>query len=249
MIGSFDAGTLIGTGGAKYGQPCSVYAEWGVLHKTCCDGPCAYHPLGPTSKGERPTLTTHVPPSSYAGRPQNASVSHLTKGAYFNPPLKSFAAQTGTSCAVVSGENVSYGGDTETVSSSAPPPPPLAPIMPPLVTLDGLGPSNSDVVLGGSSQVDCDGCLVGASDLFENQVPMFSRMKPFTAPVEGTLLPDLGQPPFLGSGDVPRALVPTLGTVGAANDPGHTNQIVALVLIGLLVAVIVGYLWWQYARA
>jgi len=252
----FDAGTLIGTGGAKYGQPCDTYERWGVLHKTCCDGPCAYHPLGATRYGKRPTMTTKVPPSFYAGKPQNASVSNLVKGSSYNPPLMSFANQAGTGCAVVSGEYVSYAGKTSVPLSHADsgytgsaPPPPLAPIMPPLVPLQGLGPSNTDVVLGKTSQTNCDGCLVGASDLFEDQVPMYSAMKPFTAPVEGTLLNQESRPPFLDSSGKPRQVVPSL-IPGSHIHPivpgrkGLSNQQIAMAILAIVViAAIAWYLW------
>lgn len=251
----FDAGTLIGTGGAKYGQPCDMYERWGVLHKTCCDGPTAYQPLGATRYGKRPTLTTKVPPSFYAGKPQDASVAALTKGASYNPPLMSFANQAGTGCAVVSGENLSYAGKTSVPLSHADsgytgsaPPPPLAPIMPPLVPLKGLGPSNTDVVLGQTAQTNCDGCLVGANDLFEDQVPMYNAMQPFTAPVEGTLISgESSALPFLEGSGKPRQVVPSLipGSMQAKRSRGGwSNQQMALAaLVALVLAVIAWYLW------
>lgn len=234
---SFDAGTLIGTGGAKYGQPCSYYEQWGVLHKTCCDGPCAYQPLGATAQGVRPTLSTKVPPSFYAGQPQDASVATLTKGASCNAPLQAFANQAGTGCGVPLSHYASgYTGQ--------PIPPPLAPIMPPLVTLDGLGPSNTDVVLGRTAQTNCDGCLVGASDLFDGQVPMFSAMKPFTAPVEGTLLPTDSQPPFLDWSGKPRQLVQPMSASGSSSAQTIGIWVIVIILLGL------GgwFLWKNYAQ-
>ena len=243
----FDSGTLIGTGGAKYGQPCDTYERWGVMHKTCCDGPCAYQPLGATRYGKRPTLTTKIPPSFYAGRPQDASVEGLTKGASYNPPLKAFANQQGTGCAVVSGENLSYAAKTSVPLShayagytGAAAPPPLAPIMPPLVSLDSLGPSTTDVVLGKSAQTDCDGCLVGANDLFEDQVPMYNAMQPFSGPVEGTLISQEGQPPFLDSSGKPRQVVPSLaGNIHI--DPNASTMNPAIVILVILILAAVGY--------
>lgn len=254
----FDAGTLIGTGGAKYGQVTDTYERWGVLHKTCCDGPCAYQPLEATRYGKRPTLTTKVPPGFYAKNPQNASVENLAKGSSYNPPLMSFANQAGTGCAVVAGENVSYTGNASVPLSHADsgytgsaPPPPLAPIMPPLIPLQGLGPSNTDVVLGKSAQTNCDGCLVGANDLFEDQVPMYSAMKPFTAPVEGTLFSQETRPPFLDSAGKPRQVVPSL-IPGSHIRPivpgrkGWPNQRIALTILGGLVLIIISWYLWMF---
>lgn len=254
----FDAGTLIGTGGAKYGQASHDYERWGVLHKTCCDGPCAYHPLGATAYGKRPTLTTKVPPSFYAGKPQNASVQSLVKGASYNPPLMSFANQAGTGCAVVSGDSLSYAGKTSVPLShvdsgytGAAVPPPLAPIMPPFVALDSLGPSNTSVILGKTAQTNCDGCLVGASDLFEDQVPMYNAMKPFTAPVEGSLVSQEDRPPFLDSSGKPRQVVPQMaGNIHPIVAPNNkpSNQTIALAVIGILLLALLGwYLWEQNA--
>jgi len=148
------------------------YPLWGVQHKTCCNGPMAYDPIGATMRGVRPAMRMRMSP--HGPGPIFPRGGNLTSAQLVDPRVGSAAAEQRRWKGVPAGTPVAG------VPPHQPPPP---------------CPGRNNVVmnvvpgLGESATVANRGYLLGASESFADtplQVPMATQFQPMTPPVYGT---------------------------------------------------------------
>lgn len=144
------------------------YPIWGVQHRTACDAPMAYNPIGQTMHGVRPMMRARM--ATHGSGPIFPRDGSLTAMQITEPRVVSQGGR--------SWHPVPQGTPVRTV-----PPSPA--------------PGRNDVVLnvvpglGESTSVANRGYLLGANEIFTNvslQVPMARLQQPFTSPTEGVAL-------------------------------------------------------------